>query len=254
MLFRSHLTRSDSSVQYPIGEARGGIRYRFIPASMLLTNSLRDVRIFHSKDDAEKFVRSLQWVDAGSEATPKTHPRPTADSSDRARREKTDDLIDKMAKGEIVVAKEIVSATPPEPTAVETSASGPGNRTMTLGPHVGEAENQKNPAKEGATAESSKPIGTLVPGMDDAKAEKVIEQALVDQKEMLVSKKEALNRWNENDQAHFEKWFGVKDEAARKAIQERVDKMLELNKTYTVKNFQGGVTVKRQHVRLCLSK
>ena len=132
----SHLTRSASPVQYPVGEARGSIRYRFIPASMLLTNSPHDVRIFHSKDDAERFVQSLQWDDVSSEAIPKTPPRPTADSSNRARREKTDDLIDKMAKGEIVVAKEIVSATPPEPTAVETSASGPGNRAGTLGPHV----------------------------------------------------------------------------------------------------------------------
>ena len=143
-----HLTRSASPVQYPVGEARGGIRYRFIPASMLLTNSLRDVRIFHSKDDAERFVQSLQWTNAGSEAIPKTDPRPTADSSSRARREKTDDLIDKMAKGEIVVVQEIVSATPPEPIVVESSASGSGNRPMTLGPHVGSEEGSTRNTRE----------------------------------------------------------------------------------------------------------
>jgi hypothetical protein len=138
----THLTRSAPPAHCPAGEARGGIRYRFFPASMLLTNSLRDVRIFHNRADAEKFVRSLNWIEADSEVTSKTHGRTKA-SPASAHRDKTGDLIDQLAKGEVVVAKEADSAIPPTSATMETSASGPGNRLATLGPHVGDSSGVK---------------------------------------------------------------------------------------------------------------
>jgi Lysine-specific metallo-endopeptidase len=71
---------------------------------------------------------------------------------------------------------------------------------------------------------------------DDQK--KAIESSLIEQKKILEAKKAELARWNADDQAKFKKAFGTDSEDARKNIQGRIDRMLELNKNTTVANFK----------------
>lgn len=65
-----------------------------------------------------------------------------------------------------------------------------------------------------------------------------IKTALAKQKEMLESKKQALARWNDTDKVEFKKWFGTTDDAARKKMQERIDKELKLNSELKPENFK----------------
>ncbi len=131
----THLSQQGHAMGYPIIPADEGKQYRFIPASMLLINELRDVRIFRDHGTAEKFVQSLNLTDAHLEAIIQIHAKPTNDGSARSSVRMTTMLIELLAKGEVVVEKKIIAAAPPKPLEVE-SASGPGNRPATLGPHV----------------------------------------------------------------------------------------------------------------------
>jgi exonuclease VII large subunit len=70
------------------------------------------------------------------------------------------------------------------------------------------------------------------------KHKSTLEGSLKKQKELLDAKKEELKRWNKDDQKNFETWFGSKDEKARKEIQNRIDKTLELNKNYKADYFK----------------
>lgn len=138
----THLSQQGHAMGYPIIPADEGKQYRFIPASMLLINELRDVRIFRDHGTAEKFVQSLNLTDAHLEAIIQIHAKPTNDGSARSSVRMTTMLIELLAKGEVVVEKKIIAAAPPKPLEVE-SASGPGNRPATLGPHVGGLHNRE---------------------------------------------------------------------------------------------------------------
>lgn len=65
-----------------------------------------------------------------------------------------------------------------------------------------------------------------------------LQQALKDQAEMLKAKKDALEKWDDTAKADFKKWFGNTDDASKKKIQNRIDKMLELNKNFKVEQFK----------------
>ncbi|HEX7686428.1 MAG TPA: M35 family metallo-endopeptidase [Burkholderiaceae bacterium] len=64
-----------------------------------------------------------------------------------------------------------------------------------------------------------------------------ITQALAGQRQMLLDKKAALARWNDADQAAFQKSFGTTTDAAKATIAGRIDRMLDLNSKMTVDNF-----------------
>lgn len=67
-----------------------------------------------------------------------------------------------------------------------------------------------------------------------------VQQALKDQRKMLEARKKELKRWNKADQARFKKYFGSTDEKNRKAMRDRIDKMLKLNKSMKPENFARG--------------
>ena len=54
---------------------------------------------------------------------------------------------------------------------------------------------------------------------------------------MLEARKAELDKWDQAAQDRFKKWFGTTDEAARKKMQDRVDKELALNNKLTLDNF-----------------
>lgn len=114
------------------------MQYHFIPASLLLTDYFpRDnVRIFRDHGSAEQFVQSLNLTDAQIEVIIRIHVSPTADGSVRSSAQMTALLIALLAKSEVVVEKTMIAAAPAKPLEFE-SANGPGNKPMTLGPHVG---------------------------------------------------------------------------------------------------------------------
>lgn len=70
------------------------------------------------------------------------------------------------------------------------------------------------------------------------KNKEVLQQALKDQAEMLKAKKDALEKWDDSAKADFKKWFGKTDDVSKKKIQDRIDKMLELNKNFKVEQFK----------------
>jgi len=70
------------------------------------------------------------------------------------------------------------------------------------------------------------------------KNKEALQQALKDQAEMLKGKKDALEKWDDAAKADFKKWFGKTDDASKKKIQDRIDKMLELNKNFKVEQFK----------------
>jgi uncharacterized Zn-binding protein involved in type VI secretion len=70
------------------------------------------------------------------------------------------------------------------------------------------------------------------------KNKEALRQALKDQAEMLKTKKDALEKWDDAAKADFKKWFGKTDDASKKKIQDRIDKMLELNKNFKVEQFK----------------
>ncbi len=140
-----HLTQHHWTVRYPGVPAGEGMQYRFIPASVLLTDHFpRDnVRIFRDHGSAEQFIQLLNLTDAHLEAIIKLHAPPTADGTVRSSARMTTLLIELLAKSEVVVEKTMIAAAPPKPLEVE-SANGPGNRPATLGPHVGGSAGNNN--------------------------------------------------------------------------------------------------------------
>jgi uncharacterized Zn-binding protein involved in type VI secretion len=83
------------------------------------------------------------------------------------------------------------------------------------------------------------------PAASTPEKEKILRQALQDQKKMLEAKKAELDRWDAPAKRNFTKWFGSSDEAARQKIRSRIDKSLELNAKYDVKNFKEAPPWKR---------
>jgi hypothetical protein len=70
-----------------------------------------------------------------------------------------------------------------------------------------------------------------------AQRKAAIEQALKDQQSLLQVRKDELNRWSDEDKAHFKKWFGADDDATRDKMKARIDRELALSKKMTVDNF-----------------
>lgn len=70
------------------------------------------------------------------------------------------------------------------------------------------------------------------------KNKEALKQALKDQAEMLKAKKDALEKWDDAAKSDFKRWFGKTDDASKKKILSRIDKMLELNKTFKVEQFK----------------
>ena len=102
-------------------------------------------------------------------------------------------------------------------------------------------------ALKGARADCDQNFGTNPVGAKTCPSEldtwreqhkPAVDAALKKQKEMLEAKKAALKRWNKDDQAEFEKWFGKSDEASRDKILKRIDKELELNGKTSIDNFK----------------
>ena len=83
--------------------------------------------------------------------------------------------------------------------------------------------------KSAACATTSCP-NQICPGKDNGE----IQKALDEQKKMLQAKKKELETWDDGAKASFKKWFGSTDEDARKQIQGRIDKMIELNGNTTM--------------------
>jgi uncharacterized Zn-binding protein involved in type VI secretion len=83
-------------------------------------------------------------------------------------------------------------------------------------------------------------IGDLaaVPGMAPLAAAAAINQALKDLSAMLRAKKAALQRWDAAAQADFMTYFGKTDEASRKNIMDRIDRMQALIDSMTLDNFK----------------
>lgn len=67
--------------------------------------------------------------------------------------------------------------------------------------------------------------------------QKKIGEALVGQQRLLEIKKEELSKWDKKGQENFKRSFGTTDDAARSLIGTRIDKMLKLNQSMTLKNF-----------------
>jgi hypothetical protein len=65
-----------------------------------------------------------------------------------------------------------------------------------------------------------------------------LEQALKDQAEMLKTKKDALVKWDDAARTDFKTWFGKTDDVSKKKIQDRIEKMIELNKNFKVEQFK----------------
>ena len=81
--------------------------------------------------------------------------------------------------------------------------------------------------------------------MEQDEADKAIKQALKDQREILEKKKGELEKWDDSAKADFEEWFGGTDEEARKEVTQRIDKILDLNKSFTEKNFKASENPKK---------
>ncbi|MFT3928953.1 MAG: M35 family metallo-endopeptidase [Spongiibacteraceae bacterium] len=54
----------------------------------------------------------------------------------------------------------------------------------------------------------------------------------------MKAKKLELEKWDETAQKNFKTAFGATDETSRNTISKRIDKMLELNKGMSLKNFK----------------
>lgn len=113
----------------------------------------------------------------------------------------------------------------PQETEVLEPVAGVGARPTTLGPHEG---------KEG------NPVGSPAPtqGSYTKDQQAQIQCALKDQRTMLEAKKLELAAWDEPAKANFKKAFGTTSESARQLMQERIDKMLDMNKGMTTANFK----------------
>jgi hypothetical protein len=77
-----------------------------------------------------------------------------------------------------------------------------------------------------------------VPGLTVQQAADAIDRALADLRNMLTTRKAALQNWSPAEQALFQRWFGSTDAAARATILTRIDKELQLIQDTTLGNFQ----------------
>lgn len=66
----------------------------------------------------------------------------------------------------------------------------------------------------------------------------VIKQTIADQRRMLLSKKKALEIWDEDARKSFKKAFGSDDLTTRNVMHQRIERMLTANQTMTVNNFK----------------
>jgi peptidyl-Lys metalloendopeptidase len=82
--------------------------------------------------------------------------------------------------------------------------------------------------------------GSRVPGMKAADADAAIDAALADQKAMLESRLAEIKKWDEPTRARAREWFGDDSAATQKVLQERTEKLLELNKGMTRDNFAAA--------------
>lgn len=87
---------------------------------------------------------------------------------------------------------------------------------------------------------SAKTSKSLCPGISAHKTNKAIKQALSDQLMMLEKKKSELSAWDDDAKKHFKKWFGKTDDVSRKTMEDRIDKMITMNKTIQLTNFQSA--------------
>ncbi len=55
---------------------------------------------------------------------------------------------------------------------------------------------------------------------------------------MLEAKKQELDEWDLNAQTNFKTWFGSTNESDKEIIKQRIDKILEMNKTYKIDKFR----------------
>jgi uncharacterized Zn-binding protein involved in type VI secretion len=73
-----------------------------------------------------------------------------------------------------------------------------------------------------------------------ARNQDALKQALKDQAKMLQNKKSELEKWDDAAKTNFTKWFGEPTDASKKTIQERIDKMLDLNKNFKLEQFKSA--------------
>jgi len=119
----------------------------------------------------------------------------------------------------------------------------PDNKIYTLGPH--EFPGYVPPARVGKSAaerrkESDKSDNGNERGfpINDEDANKILDQALKEQQVMLEAKKQELDEWDLNAQTNFKTWFGSTNESDKEIIKQRIDKILEMNKTYKIDKFR----------------
>jgi uncharacterized Zn-binding protein involved in type VI secretion len=99
------------------------------------------------------------------------------------------------------------------------------------------------PALSAAPKEDAAPAPS--PGDDwVAKNQDALKQALKDQAKMLKDRKAELEKWDEPAKASFKNWFGKTDDDSKKKIQDRIDKMIELNKNFKVEQFKPASPAK----------
>jgi type VI secretion system secreted protein VgrG len=82
--------------------------------------------------------------------------------------------------------------------------------------------------------------GNIVYEMEESKrpSKEDMDKALQAQREALLKRKAALDRWNEQDQKDFERAFGRTDEASRQKISSAIDKQLEINESMSYDKFK----------------
>ena len=61
---------------------------------------------------------------------------------------------------------------------------------------------------------------------------------LKQQNSILKKKQMELDNWDDEAKANFNRWFGTTDDNARRIVQERTGKMIDLNENYIVDNFK----------------
>jgi type VI secretion system secreted protein VgrG len=72
---------------------------------------------------------------------------------------------------------------------------------------------------------------------DKGQQEKIFE-SIREQRKLLEAKKAEIARWDKDAEENFKRSFGVSTESARSTIVTRINKMLRLNKSISVKNFK----------------
>jgi len=122
-----------------------------------------------------------------------------------------------------------------------SAATGGGGHS---GGTPGESGDGSPSAKEGEGAgKGADPAEELKKWREGKKD--AIEKALKNQRAILEKKKKELETWDDAANANFKKAFGKTDDASKKIIQDRIDKMLALNEKMTVDNFKPASPSKK---------